>query len=236
MEDKHPLVQELVIPELIQTMINACQTIGGFSEFFCLKKFLLLLAQNDEISEEERNEFISEVETDYEFRERYCASLLSIVDRITETKKLQIIINIDIARKKKKIDNETFFRMMNLVDKLGWYELYAIYLLDCPYNKLEKPDFDQHKKLDENYIKLVFESHGILSFKTEIVDSMMPKISSTVFEEESEKNQEIKKKPKYTLFGRMFIHFGFQNSIALVCNEGFQDMINRREDHPYTLT
>lgn len=199
-----------LIPVLIQTMINACQTIGGFSEFFRLKKFLLLLAQNDEISEKERSEFIREVETDYEFRERYCASLLSIVDRITELKKLQIIINIDIARKQKKIDNETFFRMMNLVDKLGWYELYAIYLLDCPYNKLEKSDFAQYRKLDKNYIESVCESSGILSIKTEIVESMTPQISSTVFEDESGKNQEIEKTPEYSLFGTMFIHFGFK--------------------------
>ncbi len=194
------------VPSMISSLLNAYNTIQGVSQFYNIKKHIMLFVRLDEITKKNRADLVGDLEKDVNFREQFCSTVYTLVDRATSYEKVNLTSNLVIARTEKKIDDETFFRMMHIVDKLSWYELHCCYLKHCRVTEMDELDRKKSGSSDGDYLELIMSSNGLLQVDQEIKADTRHRTWDG-----GNENFKLTKKKDLTMFGRKFLSYGFKN-------------------------
>ncbi len=193
---------------IISALVESLKLISGVTQYYNLKKYVELFIRLDEASGKDRIEFTQELNENPEFREQFCATVYLIVERVSELDKIHLISNLIIARTKKNISNEAFFRMMNLVDKTSWYDLNRIYICNCDSRDLQGEDIEIYRSRDKKIIENIMEIYGLIQIDQKIKEDNTRRRNS--YGGGSYKPEYIMQRTlTRTAFGDDFIKYGF---------------------------
>jgi len=193
------------LPILLKLM-NTYETLKSGISYYGLKKHIEFFVRLDEVSLDNREQFVKELEENIDLKEHYCASISMIIDRVTELEKIKVIANINIARINRDINDELFFRLMHIIDKLNWYEIHCIYLREYYHEKqlFSKADKEKEYNMDHSIIQNIMINNGLLKMKNEIKESRLKDFTG-------KEGWYLETKLSKTNLGRIFIATAFRN-------------------------
>jgi hypothetical protein len=114
-------------------------------DFLLLKKILKFLTQLDSTTNDERQKFIRDVETNETYNKKVGLALILILDKLEDLEKPEILGKLLTASIKGIIDYQTFLRLSYLIQKL--------FIPDLEYlRKIRKGIDVDYNKQDELYL------------------------------------------------------------------------------------
>lgn len=193
------------IPSYISTLVDSVKAGKGFLHYYSLEKYVEFFVRIHEIPIEQREKFVKELEEDYELRQRVIPVILMIVDKVSEMDKMQVITNLVNARTQYEIDNDTFFRMLHIVEQVSWPDLYLIYLKHCSLGDLD----DRERKIcliDSNtdITNMITQNTGLYNIKRELKEEY------NLISDNNKKELVLKESKKLTNLGKQFFIFAFK--------------------------
>jgi len=195
------------IPGFIKMLIQSYKSYKGFKEYFNLKKYLEFFIRLDETTLKQREKFSEELQQNHEFREKFCASVILITERVSEMEKVKLISNITNARIKGQISNSIYFRIIHIVDNIIWHDLHMIYLSQIHYSRLDELDLEKKSNIDSNYLHALMSNNGLMLVKRNVkFDSKRNR-----YNRNEKDSYIIEEKKDLTKFGIDFITYSFHN-------------------------
>ncbi|WP_430937310.1 hypothetical protein [Saccharicrinis sp. 156] len=149
------------------------------------------------VSENERSEFILELEKS-DYRKKVYDNTLLVIDRLDEESKASIVGKLFCKLIEGKIDRNEYFRLVNLVEKVFIGDLEVIKYKAESYREIERP-MEIFRELDNEFFKETMANFGIYKRYYKNKSKYRNSDSETI----------IKTDYALTTFGKLLVNNGF---------------------------
>jgi hypothetical protein len=123
------VLEEGILKEIpiISAIVRLGKTTVAIRDRILVKKLLLFLRGISEVSQEERAQFVSKLETNHSFRTLVGETLILLIDRHDHLGKPEILAKIFNGYIREEIDYDTYLRLATSVDKTFIEDLRSLF-------------------------------------------------------------------------------------------------------------
>jgi len=102
---------------VLKSIVGVRSTAIAVRDYFLLKKVITFLVELDQIPLDDREEFVSRIESDSDFAKQVAETVIQYLDRYDHVDKASILAKVFIAYGRQEIDLDEFFTLASSLDR-----------------------------------------------------------------------------------------------------------------------